>query len=212
MNAQEYQVLGTFLNQLVQARVPAKDPQAAAMIHDAVGQQADAAYLLVQKVLLLDRALSQAKMQIGDLQAQLQAARSSGTAGFIDSASSWGNTPSSATASVSVSPAQGSSAPPSARPGFLGDGLRSTLGNIATTAAGVAGGALLFEGIEHLMHHNGGSGFLAAPAMAGMPSETTVVNNYYDSDSPAPLTSGRDEPGFFDDGAGYLDSDDNSLI
>lgn len=210
MTAQEHEVLGTFLNQLVQARVAAKDPQAAAMIHDAVGQQPDAAYLLVQKVLLLDRALSQAKMQLTDLQAQLQAARSPGNADFIDSASSWGNTPSSAATGVRVYPAQGNSTPLSARPGFLSDGLRSTLGNIATTAAGVAGGALLFEGIEHLIHHNSGSSFLGAQSLAGVPSETTVVNNYYDR--AAPLTTERGDPGFFDDIAGDFDSDDNSLI
>lgn len=72
------------------------------------------------------------------------------------------------------------------RSGFLGDGVRSTLGSIATTAAGVAGGAFLLQGIESLFRHNSGTGFLGQPAMGMLPTETTVINNYYDDhDAPA---------------------------
>ena len=68
---------------------------------------------------------------------------------------------------------------PSAGGGFLRNAL--------TTAAGVAGGAALFQGIESLLGHNsgpfggglgGGGGFLNS----GGPQE--VVNNYY-NDSPS---------------------------
>ena len=52
-----------------------------------------------------------------------------------------------------------------------------------TTAAGVAGGALLFEGIEHMM---GGGSALAQTPSAAPPTpvvENTTVNNYYGDQS-----------------------------
>jgi hypothetical protein len=55
MNTQEIQSLESFLNQLVQARGVAKDPQADSLIANAVAQQPDAAYLLVQRALLMER-------------------------------------------------------------------------------------------------------------------------------------------------------------
>ncbi|HEX7636027.1 MAG TPA: DUF2076 family protein, partial [Noviherbaspirillum sp.] len=86
MTPQETQVLDNFLTQLVQARVGAKDPQAEAMIATALAKQPDAAYLLVQRALLLDQALASAKAQISSLQNELQAVRSSNNAGssFFD--------------------------------------------------------------------------------------------------------------------------------
>jgi hypothetical protein len=62
----------------------------------------------------------------------------------------------------------------------MGGGL---LGNIAATAAGVAGGAFLFQGLEHLLGHHSGNGFLGPQSALSSPQETTTVNNYYDSDS-----------------------------
>ena len=92
MNPQETQVLDNFLTQLVQARVGAKDPQADAMIATAIAKQPDAAYLLVQRALLMDQALASAKAQISSLQSELQAARSSNTgSSFLDSTNTWGN-------------------------------------------------------------------------------------------------------------------------
>jgi hypothetical protein len=57
------------------------------------------------------------------------------------------------------------------------------------TAAGVAGGQLLFQGIESLIGHNAGP---FGPALesrgfysGGMGGNTEVVNNYYGADQPA---------------------------
>jgi hypothetical protein len=58
----------------------------------------------------------------------------------------------------------------------------------AQTAAGVAAGALAFEGISSLFSHpgfGGGGGLGQAGFMGGgQPVEETVVNNYYDSPTP----------------------------
>ena len=222
MNPQETQVLESFLNQLVQARAGAKDPQAETLIAEALARQPDAAYLLVQRSLLLDQALASAKAQIAQLQNQVQAAQGSSSS-FLDFANTWGNSANAApparpsapvSAPVAASPyapqPQVTAAAPS-RPGFFSGGFGGALGNIATTAAGVAGGAFLFQGIENLFHHNSGNGFLAQP-LGGMPRDETIINNYYGSDD----TQARDDSfdnvlddNYSDDS---LPDDDSSII
>ena len=202
MSPQEMQTLENFLNQLTQAQAGVKEPQADALIANAVAKQPDAAYLLVQRALLLEQALSAAKSQIATLQNQLQAAQTAGSSSFLDPASAWGNSaasrpaaPPPATTPVAAAPmpTQYPNPNPPATPsrsGFLSGGWGGALGNIAATAAGVAGGAFLFQGIENLLHHNsgsGGSGFFSPSSAAGLiPAETTIVNNYYESDRPSP--------------------------
>lgn len=94
MSPQENQSLQDFLNQLVQVRGIAKDPQADAIINSAVAQQPDAAYLLVQRALLMEQALNTAKTQIATLQRQLlqatQTAQPAPSGNFFD-ANAWGN-------------------------------------------------------------------------------------------------------------------------
>lgn len=208
MTPQDVQALEAFLNQLTQARVDAKDPQAAAMIAEATARQPDSAYLLVQRAMLLDRALMDAHAQIATLQNQLQAAQGNGARGFMDNDIAWGAhagraptqplypaqaqpqpqaQPYAAAQSSAQYPGQYPAqtpqpAPQAARPGFLSGGLGGTLGSIATTAAGVAGGAMLFQGIENLFHRGGGGFFGGQPAVGAAPGET-IVNNYYGDDN-----------------------------
>jgi hypothetical protein len=161
MTPQDMQALQNFLTQLVQARGVAKDPQADSLIAGAVAQQPDAAYLLVQRVLMVEQALERAKAQIASLQSQLQAAQSPPARGFLD-AETWGNTsaaPVRPAVSAPMAPTlmqpQFAAMPPQAPPapsGFFSGGLGGTLGTVAATAAGVAGGALLFQGIGNMMH------------------------------------------------------------
>ena len=226
MTPQEMQALDMFLTQLTQARAEAKDPQADARITQAVTQQPDAAYLLVQRAMLLDQALASARAQIATLQNQLEAAQAGRNTSFMDSANNWGSHTTSAAPNPGYAqpqaapmpmpaPAQPAPAQP-VRPGFLSGGLGSTLGGIATTAAGVAGGALLFQGVENLFHHNsGGGGFFGQQPLMGGTTET-VINNYYDGDSGNHNTASRDDSlGLIDDsdlgGSDYSD-DDSTLI
>lgn len=212
MNPQEKQVLENFLNQLVQARVDTKDAQADALITAAITRQPDAAYLLVQRTLMLDQALAAARTQISSLQNELQAARasaspsSSSSGSFLDSANTWGYGASPRQGVSPVAQAQAMSTPaipiqPASTPrsSFFG-GFGSTLGNIATTAAGVAGGALLFQGIENLFHHNSGSGFFSQSAMGSAPTET-IVNNFYEGDT------SRDDGFAAQSDSNFLDTD-----
>lgn len=173
MTPQENQLLQQFLDQLLQVRGIAKDPQADAMISRAVAQQPDAAYLLVQRALLQDQALEAAKAQIAALQSQQQTAASSHGGSFLGSADSWGN--SARAVPHTPAPAPGYGMQPSPSPysmpaqmaqrrgmsGLFGGGGGSFLGSMAATAAGVAGGAFLYQGLQNLLgdHSN--------PAQAG---------------------------------------------
>jgi hypothetical protein len=199
MSPQDSQLLQDFLNQLVQARGVVKDPEAEALINRAASQQPDAAYLLVQRALLQQQALNNAKAEIAALQDQLRAKPQSAPA-FLDP-NSWGN-------SGAARPAAAQPVPPAAPPyqqpyqpqyqqaypgavqaqapgGFLRSGMGGMLGTAAATAAGVAGGAFLFQGIENLLGHRAGNGFLGPQSALSSPNETTTINNYYGSDESA---------------------------
>jgi hypothetical protein len=201
MTPQESQALQNFLGQLTQVRGIQKDPEADAAIARAVSQQPDAPYLLVQRALLQDQALENAKAQITQLRSELQAGRTSSPGSFLDANSAWGRSavspPSPEAQSPVMQAASGpgpmyGSPPRGARPGFLGGGLGggSFLGNLAATAAGVAGGAFLFQGIQNLMGHDDkGTEAHAADHAAAEPASLADTSSM-DADSAAYDDSG----------------------
>lgn len=160
MNPSDEKMLQDFLGQLVQARGVSKDPQAEALIARAVAQQPDAAYLLVQRALLVEQALGSAKNRIAELESR--GGKETG-GGFLD-ANSWGNSaapdrPSNPVPGIGqggyqqAAPAQ--AAQPARSGGFLGGAGGSMLGTVAATAAGVAAGSFLFHGIGNLLGNDG---------------------------------------------------------
>lgn len=187
MNTQERDQLSHFLQQLAEVKLVQKDSDAEVMIQQAVVRQPDAAYLLVQRSMLLEQALNNAKQQIADLQAQMHSARPQSAGGFLN------NDPWAQPAPTAGVPGAGNyqvpryaapaPAPVAAGGGFLGGGS-SFLGNVATTAAGVVAGSFLFQGIENLLGHHSSAGGNQMP-MAGGESVTeyTTVNNYYGDDA-----------------------------
>jgi hypothetical protein len=195
MSPQDSKLLQDFLDQLVQARGVPKDPEAEAMINRAVSQQPDAAYLLVQRALLQQQALNNAKAEIAALQNQLRSSPQ-GAPAFLDP-NAWGNS-GTARPAQQAAPRQyqepyppayqqaypGSfQAPQSGPGGFLRGGMGGgMLGNIAATAAGVAGGAFLFQGLENLLGHHSGNGFLGQHSAQSSPTETSATHNLVDSD------------------------------
>ncbi|ALK95926.2 hypothetical protein AM586_06120 [Massilia sp. WG5] len=178
-------MLHDFLSQLIQARGIQKDPEADAQIQRAVAQQPDAAYLLVQRSLLLEQALKGAKDQIAQLQDQMRSAQQ-GDRRFLD-ANTWGNSGASQPANAQMQqerreyqrdprdyppqyqqqyqpqyqqPPAGGGMFGARSGGFLGGG-GGLLGSIAATAAGVAAGNFLFQGIENMFgHHERGGNHL----------------------------------------------------
>src|ERR1700693_2664055 len=69
MTPDERALLQRFLQDLVQTRGVAKDPEADAMIRDALRASPDAGYVLVQHAILSDQALHAAQDQIASLRA-----------------------------------------------------------------------------------------------------------------------------------------------
>lgn len=185
MNLQEREQLSAFLLQLTQAQAGPKDGEAEALIKEAGARQPDAVYLLVQRALLLDHALQQAQAEISRLQNELAQSRPASQAqpsSFL-SGNSWGHS-AAASAPVMAAPVA-QAAPVQAAAAPAGGGWGSTLGTVATTAAGVAAGAFLFQGIGHLF--NGGqhgSGWMPSAGAAPLDrlTENTVINNYYDGE------------------------------
>ncbi|WP_243049098.1 DUF2076 family protein [Dyella sp. RRB7] len=180
MTPQEQQLLDDFLQRLAAAGSVAKDPQADALIRQRLAGQPDALYLLVQRSLLQQQALEGAKAQIAQLQAQLASQQGGGSFLGGQQQPAWGAAP--PPFPPQAQPAQ--AAAPGWRERLFGGAptpqpsAPSFLSQAATTAAGVAGGMFLFDGIENLLGGHHGGGFFGG----GQPSviENVTENNYYD--------------------------------
>ena len=219
MNNEESRLLQEFLGQLSQIRSVTKDPEADRLIHEAVSSQPDALYLLVQKALLQDQALRSAQSQIQTLQHQLnrvnRAQSSQSQSGFL-SRDPW-----------AASAPGGQYSPPLVQPSpaYMPMGVPagpspfgSFLGSAAATAAGVAGGAFLFHGIEGLMGHHGfGNGYSDAAFQSGHDApENVTINQYYGDESLShPHSSvasyGENTQTTLEEGGDSYDNDVNSV-
>jgi uncharacterized protein len=171
MTPDERTLLSNFLRDLQQARTGTKDGEADAMIGQTLSGNPDAAYLLVQHAIMADQSLHAAQARIADLEAQLRNAQPAQPASsFLPSSAGsgpWGG------GNAGYAPP-----PPEQRPGIFsgGGGLGSFLRQAGTTAAGVAGGEMLFSGLSDLFGGGHRSGFLGG---GGAPEEV-IVNNYND--------------------------------
>ena len=209
MTPQEAQMLQDLVGKVEQTELTEKDPDAEALLKDGLGRDPDAIYKLAQTVLIQNLALDQARAQIDQLRQQAAAAAShpsratsflGGLLGHRDPAPPPPPPPQFAPPPPQYQAAPQYQAPPpgyyppapggySAGPGGYPPppgGGGSFLRSAATTAAGVAAGALAFEGIESLMHggFGGGPGFGGGYGGPGMPGGgETVINNYYDNPS-----------------------------
>ena len=159
MQAQEGQLITDLFERLRPFDSQPRDPEAERLIANFVSRQPSTAYLLTQTVLVQEQALKAAQDRIAELEAQ-----AGGTpppsGGFLASApriGPWGAAPAASNPPPAARAPWG--APP--QPAAGGSFLRSAL----TTAAGVAGGALLFEGVRNLLG-NSSNPFSAAAAAA----------------------------------------------
>jgi hypothetical protein len=234
MTAQEQQMLQGLAERINGTQLPEKDADAEQYLQQNLGRNPDAMYILAQTVLVQQYALTQAQKQLADTKAELeqlrqQAQQPKHATSFLGSLLGRNDEPQRPAAPppppppppasyaqpqyVPVpntppppayppaygAPAYGYAAPPSQSGGFLR--------GAAQTAAGVAAGALAFEGVESLMHGFGHSagygsdmGFGGFGGGGGRPEE--VVNNYYVEDS------GRDDRSSGFDNASYGGNDE----
>lgn len=183
MNVQEREQLTTFLQQLAQVQAGTKDEEAQAMIAGTFARQPDAAYLVVQRALFLDAALQEAQAQIAQLKAQLAQQHPAPAASSFLDATTWGRQPSPvfsapAMSNPSVQAVQPAPFAPPAR-GFQGPGF---LSNMATTAAGVAAGAFLFQGINSLVGSHHSSPLASASALSSSAADKEApASNFVDA-------------------------------
>lgn len=180
MTPDERTLLNQFLQDLSGAHGVAKDVEADGLIHQALAANPDAAYLLVQHAIVADQSLHAAQARIAELEEQVRAAvpAPQPTSFLPQAGDPWGRRQ----PVYNPIPQDYEPMPAQERPGLFSanSGLGSFLRNAGTTAAGVAGGEMLFNGLSDLFggHRGGGmlgggSGFMDRP-------EEVIVNNFND--------------------------------
>ena len=204
MTPQESSMLNDLAGKIQQTQLPEKDAEAEEFLQQRLGSNPDALYILAQTVLVQNIALDRAKAQLQQLQSQVQSAQPAHTS-FLGSLLGRHDAPPPPAypQRPPMPPAQYYPPAPAYPPDYSAgpppqSGGSSFLRSAATTAAGVAAGALAFEGVESLLHGfgHGGSGF---GGFGGQPGET-VVNNYYDDFNRGDAGGNRDAA--FDERAG----------
>lgn len=228
MTPQESALLHAYLSELVSAGQVPQDPQAAAMIQQAARAQPDALYLVVQRSLIQQQALEVAQQRIADLERAARPApaaeapssflsslgwgRSKGAAAAQPAAPAGGGFGNSAGAGGGYNPAARQGAPMAAAsgaPGAAGSRAGGFLGQAAAMAAGVAGGAFLFQGIQNLMGHGGGEGGFLNPGGLTPQTENVTVNEFIEDPSansdPGAQGGDADWDSSADSGGGYAD-------
>ena len=158
MQAEERDLISGLFDRLRPFDSQPRDAEAERLIANLVSRQPSTVYLLTQTVLVQEQALKAAQERIAELEAKSGAAAPSGFLASAPKIGPWG-----AASAATRSPLQAAVAPQPAGGGFL----RSAL----STAAGVAGGALLFEGIRGLLGQNAGPFSTAASAAPLMPPD-----------------------------------------
>jgi hypothetical protein len=208
MTPEERQLLSALAQRVKNVPPQQKDPEAEQFIRQLVMERPDTPYVLAQTVIMQDFALRNAQSQIEELQRQLSEMAppaqerpgsflgglfgrspspqpSTSSSGSVPRVNPWGNadTPppgygAAPGQSYGAAPGQGYGPPPQGpvmQPAQTGSFLRGA----ASTAVGVAGGALLFQGINSLFsgHHGPSTSALAGVNPQDSLSEQTIVNN-----------------------------------
>jgi hypothetical protein len=215
MNAQESTLINELFDRIAATAVQQRDPEAEQLIQSKIASNPHAPYVLTQSTIILQQAVTVAQAKIASLEKQVaEAASQSQGGGFLSGVANLFGAPNQPTApSRPLAPPPIPQQPVPSAPSPSGGFLQ----NAMATAAGVAGGALLFQGIESLMGHSGGvgsGGFLAGS------QPTEITNNYYSDPDSVDAADNTDDTGSyladngdqsdFDDGFGG--SGDDSFV
>jgi uncharacterized protein len=228
MTPQEQEMIGDLIDRVQKTQLAEKDMDAEQMLQDGLGRNPDALYILAQTVLVQKYALEQSQAQLAQAKAQIeqmqQRPEPKHATSFLGNLLGRNDAP--APPPPPPPPAQGwaqvppqyvaGGYPPQYAP--VGYGAPMGMGSgggflrgAMQTAAGVAAGALAFEGIESLMHgfgHAAGYG----PGLGGFGGgdRPEIINNYYGDEHGGERGVSGDEHAIgsqFDrDTAGGLDS------
>lgn len=229
MTPEERQLLTTLADRIRSTPPQQRDMEAEQLLQQLVRERPDTVYILAQTVLMQDFALRNAQAQMEDLQRQVsqqQPHSERGSGSFLGNMFGGGGQqyqPRPSSGSVpSVNPwgkPSGDYAPPPPEPGYPGAGpsgpvmqpsqTSGFLRNAATTAAGVAGGALLFQGINSLFSGHQGNvlgGGLSSLTPTESVSAATAPTHPQSQPQPQADTDRDDDS---DDDADYGDDGDD---
>jgi len=211
MTPQEQDMIGGLIDRIQKTQLEEKDVDAEQMLQQGLGRNPDALYILAQTVLVQKYALEQAQSQLTQAKAQIEQMQQhpepKHATSFLGSLLGRNDQPAppppppqqaypqqTAPGYPPYAPVGGGyGAPPpqygvppqyGAPQGMGGGGF---LRGAMQTAAGVAAGALAFEGVESLMHGFGHeAGYGGGQGLGGFDSgqrpTEEVVNNYYGDD------------------------------
>jgi len=205
MTPEERQLLSALAQRVKNVPPQQKDLEAEQFIRQLVAERPDTAYVLAQTVIMQDFALRNAQSQIEEMQRQLSEMApppqerqggflgglfgrpqspqpSAPYPGSVPRVNPWGQ-PDAPPPGYGQGPGPGYGyGPPPQGPVMQPSQTGSFLRGAAGTALGVAGGALLFQGINSMFAGNHGFSTNALSGMTPQDSltETTIVNNYYD--------------------------------
>jgi hypothetical protein len=200
MTPQEQEMIGDLMDRVNNTQLTEKDLDAEKMLRDGLGKNPDALYILAQTVLVQKYALEQAQAQLAQAKAQIEQMQQhpepKHATSFLGSLLGRNEAPAAPPPPPpppppGYAPQQGYP-PPQSYPQYapVGGGYGAPpmggggfLRGAMQTAAGVAAGALAFQGVESLMHGFGhaagyGQDFGGFGGEGQRPVEE-VVNNYY---------------------------------
>jgi hypothetical protein len=239
MTPQEQEMIGDLVDRVQKTQLAEKDMDAEQMLQEGLGRNPDALYILAQTVLVQKYALEQAQAQLTQAKAQIEQMQQhpepKHATSFLGNLLGRNEAPPPPPPPPQGYPPQPVQAYPQYAPvgGYpqygapvgMGGGGGGFLQGAMQTAAGVAAGALAFEGIESLMHGFGHAAGYGGQGFGGFdggqrPVEE-VVNNYYGDDRAGHEASaaeraegdresrgfggGRDDRGSSNDSGGSLD-------
>src|SRR5438132_4777005 len=182
---QERQLIDDLFDRLAKLEGSPRDRDAEAAIMEGLRRAPNAAYALVQTVLVQDEALKRANARIQELEGELGiGAEPPHQAGFLDNMRDAVFGRREAPRATSVPTVRPGEAPMGVPPGY-GAGTQpmsgpepmrpggSFLGTAAAAAAGVIGGSLLLDGIRSMTGHHQGAFGAIDPAGAATPDAAT---------------------------------------
>ncbi len=158
MTPQEQEMIAGLIDRVEKTQLAEKDMDAEQMLQQGLGRNPDALYILAQTVLVQKYALEQAQAQLAQLRAQIEQMQQHPEPKHATSflGSLLGRNETAAPPPPPPPPQQGYQPVPPypqyAPVGMGSGGGGGFLQGALQTAAGVAAGALAFQGVESLMH------------------------------------------------------------
>jgi hypothetical protein len=184
MTPEENTLITALFDRLSQSSTQYRDAEAERLILAKVAENPHAPYQLAQSTIVLQQAVTSAQSRIAALEKQLaeSSSQSPGSGSFLSGVANLFSAPQTAP----IRPVTQSPPPIPMQQAPQGGGFLQTA---LSTAAGVAGGALLFQGIENLLGHNPGpfSGMGGLGGVGGGQPVTEITNNYFDDPSAGSL-------------------------